>query len=687
MKLFPLLLLLLTSLHAHSQDGVWVCEKLKRISKLIDQEHFRPKPIDDSLSAFVFDSFIDGLDSYRNTITKREYDRLSRHRLKIDDQILNSDCAFFDEITAVYKTALERKLKILNKLKSQPIDYKLVDTLRFSRNNFPFDMKDHDQERTLRKRVKVEILEDISKMSDNLDSLQENFSSIEKTVREKIFETDLCKVTSVLEDKADFKIKLQNDFLNIFCSYFDPHSNYFTVDAKSNFMSMLSTSNLSLGLNFGLNEKNEIVIQEVIPGGPAAKTEEFEKNDVVVKVADRFGNGYMVSCSSLEAIGDMIYSDANKEMQITIRKKNGSLHEVFLRKQVMDATDNTVYSFIAEKETRVGYIKIPNFYSDFEGHESYGCADDVARHITALQKDNIQGIVIDLMDNGGGSMEEGLKLAGLFLDAGPISILSDNRERKTVLKDISPGTIYDGPLVVLVNGDSASASEFFASAMQDYKRGLILGSTTSGKATMQSILPLQRRDSPDYVKLTLQKFYRITGKSCQEIGITPDIIAPVLFDSIIQREKDLKNVLKNDTIKSKANFHGTASDFYQLRAMSNNRINSDSTFREISKINHEINQWYGIQKKPISLTLDQFFTDVHENDRLWKQVKKITSTPTKCVIRNNTEEIEKVESVGFLREVNYYKMKDAQTNPYLEEAINIITDYNRSKGMSTSTRH
>ena len=494
-----------------------------------------------------------------------------------------------------------------------------------------------------------------------------------------MFETYLCKLNSILDSKKGLGYELQNDFLNIFCAYFDPHTNYFSLDAKTSFMSNLSTSGLSLGLNVTLNEKEEIVVSEIVPGGPADKTKKIEKDDVILKVSNKKGEEYLVSCAPLEKIGELIFSDANEQIELTIQKKNGNIQPILLKKQVMKATANTVYSFIAGKEAKMGYINIPNFYSDFDGFSAQGCADDVAKEIAKLQMDNIQGLVIDLQNNGGGSMEEAIKLAGMFIDFGPVSVLVNNKGKHTILKDYDRGVSYFGPIVVLINGNSASASEFFAAAMQDYNRAIIVGSNSLGKASMQSIVPLDRSQQ-DFVKLTLEKFYRVTGDSNQIKGVVPDIALPILYDSIVQRETSYKTALKYDKINTKARFNSFRRDYYPtLIAQSDARLKNNPRFKEIIMANQEINALYNDPKKPLRVAFKDVFNDVHAIDILWKKVKKITASETNCVISNNSYDLGKLQFDAFQQENNTFKINDLKTNPYLEEAVAILNDFNNLK--------
>ncbi|MBP6758862.1 MAG: carboxy terminal-processing peptidase [Flavobacterium sp.] len=669
------LLLLLTTYSLLGQNSAKTCEILSKINALVQSEHYHPKPVDDSLSVYVFDTFMDGLDGNRNLFTKTEYENLCKHRLLLDNYILKNDCSFMDDFVSQYQMALERKKKVLEKIQNEVLDYNTNDSVKFSKKSFPFDLVATDFERVWKKRVRYDILEDISKLSSNLDSITPHFAKLEKTSKAKIFETYLCKLNSILKSQKGLEYDLQNDFLNIFCAYFDPHTNYFSLDAKTSFMSSLSTSGLSLGLNVTLNEKEEIIISEIVPGGPADRTKKFEKDDLILKVSNKKGEEYLVSCAPLDKIGELIFSDSNEEIELTIQKKNGNILPVLLKKQVMKATANTVYSFIAEKETKMGYINIPNFYSDFEGYSAQGCALDVAKEIDKLNQDDIQGLIIDLQDNGGGSMEEAIKLAGLFIDYGPISVLVNNKGKHTILKDYDRGITYFGPIVILINGNSASASEFFAGAMQDYNRAIIVGSKSLGKASMQSIVPVDGKQQ-DFVKLTLEKFYRITGDSNQIKGIIPDIALPVLYDSIVPRETSYKTALKYNKINTKIKFNPYKKDYYpSLIALSEARTKNNARFNEIILANQEINALYNNPKKPIRVAFKDVFKDVHEIDSLWKKVKKITTMKTNCNIINNSHDLKQLQQDPFLQEINTSKIKDLKNNPYIEEAVEILKDY------------
>lgn len=669
-KLFVLGLFLPFAAIAQSSEST--CTLLDKIDNLIRREHFRPKPIDDSLSVYVFDAFIDAIDEDHILFTEDQYDSLCKHRLTLDDDILRKDCSFLGEFVSAYQQALERKRDAILSLKDWPMDYSGKDSMRFSKDPFPFDLKRSQIRNVWRKRMAFDILEDISKQGTDLDSILTHFVSLEKAAAARVFENSLCRATSELERRKGLDIELQNAFLNVFCTYFDPHTNYFFLDEKMSFMSSLSTSNLSLGLEFAVNDKSEIVIMDITPGGPAAQSKQFEKDDLIVKVSDVSGRQYLVSCTSLETIGDIIFSDANKDVLLTIQKKNGLLVEVKLKKQVMKAVENSVYGFVAEEgPSRVGYLKIPSFYSDFDMFSNHGCAEDAEKEIERLKKENIDGLVIDLMDNGGGSMDEAVKLAGLFIDSGPIAVAVNRFRHQEVLRDYMPGTVYSGPVVVLINGASASASEFFAAAMQDYNRAVIAGTTSLGKATIQVILPVDQRQQ-EFVKTTVEKFYRITGQSAQIKGVTPDVAMPFIYDEIMPREKKEKTAMPSD-LNPEVPFKKYNNNFVGVIGQSNERIKDNLRFARIADIDRRVTELYNNPQPALPIKPDEVFALMKSVDSLWKQIKAEGEEPTGVKIANADKQ-RKRRHDDVSGQINAHKMKEAMCNVYLQEAVHIIGD-------------
>lgn len=671
-----LLFILLVSFASFAQDSGKSCQVLEKINSLIQREHFNPKPTDDSLSVYVFETLMSELDQEKNIFLKTEYDALSKHKFLLDDYLKDRNCSFFKEFSSVYKKALERSKTAVEKIKKQKFDYNSNDTIRFTKKEYPFYVKEADVEKVYIKRLKYDILDDISMNSKNFDSLQNNFATFEKTAKEKAFETALCKLTSKLD--SDIEKEVRTTFYNAFCSYFDPHTSYFSYDTKSSFLSGLSTSNLSIGLYVMLNEKDELVVEEIVPGGPASRAEIIEKGDQLIKVAGEKGKEFLVSCNSMESIGEVIFADSYRKITLSLRKKDGNQYSVTLEKKIMKAEDHAVFSFVVSKgNSRLGYINIPSFYTDFESNSVQGTSDDVAQEIFKLKKESVDGIIIDLQNNGGGSMEEAIKLSGMFIDSGPISVLTDNKKNQKVLRDFNKGTLYNGPLLVLINGNSASASEFFAAVLQDYNRAILIGATTLGKASMQQILPIDRKEK-DFVKLTVEKFYRVSGKSHQQTGVIPDITVPTLYDGIISKEKSFKTALKNDSIILKEGFIPYSRNIIKsLIPLSEKRIKSDAYFNQILEANQKIDTIFKSQKPPILMNFKSIFDDSHSIDSIFAEVKVLIEAKADFIIKNTSFAAEVLKTDDFQKTINDYRIKELQTNASVLESLNIISDYKK----------
>ena len=671
------LFVLFTTTILFGQNSAETCETLNKINTLLQKEHVKPKLVDDSLSVFVFDNLIDGLDPSRNLFYKEEYDEMAKkYRLNLDDLILKNDCSFLADINTKYTDGLQRTKKMLEKIQAGPIDYNVKDTIRFYKKAFSFYLTKENLEKVWLKKLRYQILDEVSESGNNLDSLKTNFKAIESSARTTILFNEICKIDALLSAKST----QQDQLYNIFCIYFDPHTAYFSNDSKSSFVASLSKEHLSLGLRVDLNEKNEIIIEEIDPDGPAFQTGLIKKGDQIISISNQ-KETLQVACSSLESISMMILSEANKNITLTLKRNSGKSFEVYIEKQVMKDEDNSVFSFIIGHESKIGYIKIPSFYADLEGNGRKGCADDVAREMIKFERDNIKGLVIDLIDNGGGSMEEAIRLAGMFVDYGPISIVVDNNQRKSVINDPYKGLLYKGPIVILINSNSASASEFFSSILQDYNRALLLGSTTLGKATMQTILPLDESKNDDFLKITINKFYRVTGKSHQYVGVKPDVILPEFYEGVYPKESSYPTAIKNDSIETSLKFrpYVKRSLIDKLAKNSNTRLADNFYFNNIKKINLKIEEMINIPKAEIPMTLDAIFGQKEIRSTLWTEISTFNDENNPLDVYNSTVNKFLLGVYPNDKTINQYKIDNLKTNPYLNEAVNIINDFNNAR--------
>jgi carboxyl-terminal processing protease len=672
------LTLLLTTFSLFAQNDVKTCVLLTKITTLIQSEHIQPKPIDDSLSVFVFDSFIDAIDPSRIVLLKSEYESLSlKYRLHLDDLIRENDCSFFSGILTVYKNGLLRNKSVLERMKMVTIDYKRKDTIQFYKKAFPFYLDDSQVEKAWEKKIKFEILNDIVSQNSNLDSITRMFATLELQSKNRTIENEICKINAILEKKSAF----EEDLLNYFCGYFDPHTAYFTLDSKSSFMSSLSKEHLSLGLNVSLNDRNEIIILTLDPSGPAFQTGVIKKGDQIISISN-LKETLQVSCNTLEAIANMILSDANKKIVLTLRRSTGKNFQVLVEKELLKDEGNTVYSFIVEhKKQRYGYIKIPSFYADFEGNSGKGSAEDTAVEVLKLQKDSIQGIIIDLMDNGGGSMAEAIRLAGIFIDSGPISVILDNKKVQTIINDPYPGMIYNDPIVILINGNSASASEFFASSLQDYNRALLMGTETVGKATMQSIIPLDKNDDKNFVKVSVNKFYRVTGKSNQATGIIPNVKVPDIYETVYPKERNNPTAFKTDSITTSLIYTSYIrnSTMVKIAKKSTNRIASNFYFNRTKEINKKLDDLINTPKKPELVTIATAIRSQSEINEIWSEINEFDTESNNLMIYNSSLNMYLLTINPFEKANNKFQLESLKNNHFLNEAIAILNDLNWAK--------
>jgi carboxyl-terminal processing protease len=510
----------------------------------------------------------------------------------------------------------------------------------------------------------------VSEISDNQDSLTVNFDKLAKLSKKKIFESYECKSAGLRLSKEAFYSQLYAAF----CSYFDPHTNYFSASEKSSFLSSVSADNLTFGVYLSPNDKDEIVVDDVIPGSSAYFTEKIDSGDLLIKIKS-LDEEYTIACSSMDKIAEIITSNKYKTADFTFKKKSGEVFTVTLVKQVMKDYENNVFSYVIEKDkNKIGYIRIPSFYSTFENGKT-SVTDDLVREVYKLQEDKVNGLIIDLQNNGGGSMDEAVLMTGLFIDIGPIALMSNSEGKKQTIKDTNRGTIYSGPIVIMINGFSASASEFFTNAMQDYNRAVVIGNQSLGKATMQRILPLTNEKKPEeYVKLTIEKFYRITGKSNQYSGITPDVVIPILFDKQMPRESSYPTALLNDEILSTLRFTPYINKNSEAIQKSKIRVSQNASANAITDLNTQINLLYDFDIPPVALQFPAVFAEIKRVNKLWKAIKVQSETEQELTVKQNSVDIDYQQFDEYLKSSNKEKIKNIKSNIHIIEATNILND-------------
>ena len=387
-----------------------------------------------------------------------------------------------------------------------------------------------------------------------------------------------------------------------------------------------------------------------------------------------------LSFVSVDELENMLLINGD-EVQFKIKKLDGKTIEIPLTKEMIRADENIIKSFILKGEKSIGYISLPSFYTEFEGQNQLGCANDIAKAIIKMQKEHIDGLIIDLRDNGGGSLKEAIELSGIFIDFGPLSIMENKDKLLTTIKDFNRGSIYNAPLLIMVNGLSASASELFSATMQDYNRGIIVGATTFGKSTGQDIIPLVEdinkkkltKNELGYVKITPSIFYQLNGVSYQKKGVVPDITLPFFPSENDFSESDYNSALTTDSIYKKIYMPKIEKlPYSELRTKSKNRIANDSIFTKIIEVKDEIENNEN-DSLVITLSIQGYIKfknedNLTENTILEEIDKRITSTYEihEIVYDNNVLKMD-----NYTKEINHIAIEQLKKDIYLEESYKI----------------
>ncbi|WNZ81305.1 carboxy terminal-processing peptidase [Pseudomonas sp. P105] len=517
------------------------------VVELLKRHHYSKPPLDDARSVIIYDSYLKLLDPSRSYFLASDIAEFDKWKTQFDDFLksgdLNAGFIIYKRYLDRVKARLDYTLAELNKGVDK-IDFNTKETLQVDRKDAAWLRSTAELDDLWRKRVKDEVLrmkiagKDSKQIQETLTKRYKNqLARLDQTRAEDIFQA----------------------YINTFAMSYDPHTNYLSPDNAENFDINMSLSLEGIGAVLQ-SDNDQVKIVRLVPAGPADKTKQVGPADKIIGVAQ--GNKEMVdvvgwrldevvklirgpkgSVVRLEVIPASNAPNDQTSKVVAITREAVKLEEQAAKKSVLKLKQDG-------KDYKLGVIEIPAFYLDFKafraGDPNYkSTTRDVKKLLTELQKEKVDGVVIDLRNNGGGSLQEATELTSLFIDKGPTVLVRNADGRVDVLEDENPGAFYKGPMALLVNRLSASASEIFAGAMQDYHRALIIGGQTFGKGTVQTIQPLNHGE----LKLTLAKFYRVSGQSTQHQGVLPDIDYPSIIDTKEIGESALPEAMPWDTIR------------------------------------------------------------------------------------------------------------------------------------------
>jgi carboxyl-terminal processing protease len=590
---------------------------LSTIGQLLESEHYSPRNIDDAFSKEVFNAYFKALDPEKNTFLQSDLDSLSNFSTTIDDEIHGATIAFQPAVSRIYAQRIVETKAIFNQVMDQPFDFNKDDSVLLNTDKMTYPKDEADRAKRWEMLLKyrtieryASLLEEREKNKGKEKFIVKNDSTLEAESRAYIKKSYKKRLESF--EKTFTKEKQFELFLNAITGLMDPHTDYLAPIEKRSFTEQMSGVIYGIGAQLTQDDFG-IRIASIQPGGPAWKSGQIVVNDVIVKIAQ--GSDEPVDVSGYETTDavKLIRGNLGTEVRLTFRKPDGTFKVVSLIREKIVLDEGYARSVVIQNgEDKYGYILLPDFYADFEREDGHRCSEDVAAEIKKLKAENVKGIVIDVRFNGGGSLYEVVQMAGLFIDKGPVVQIRNKEGRSQTLYDETPGILYDGPLVVMANEFSASASEIFAGAIQDYKRGIVVGSSsTYGKGTVQRNVAFGKPlDSlgiqTEYgaVKLTFQKFYRITGSSTQKKGVVPDVILPDEYEYLKYREKDNASALSWDEMeRARYMVWPNNAQLAQVVQSTNSQIKNDTALNKFKKNL----QWVSNQiETPVYLKLDKY---------------------------------------------------------------------------------
>jgi carboxyl-terminal processing protease len=563
--------------------------------KTIEKLHVDYKEMDKKASEFIYNNTIQSIDKYGLFYTQEDIQGMDKYKFILGTTIAEESEDFLNELHSLYKTRQNETVKILKQLKGQEFDFEALDTFYYSEKSpsVPKQQIIYKWQRWLK-------LVALREYTDQLDSAEMNIS-IDIDRINRIKDTAIEEQIKTLEERIVSKdyvySRIKNSFLSSLAQTFDPHSDYFSPKEREEFNESLSATKHTFGLEIDMNDDNEIEITSIIPGSSAWNSDQFQIGDIILSFRPKGKKEIDFSNISLAKARTYLSSDKVEEGKFKLKKSSGQQENLDLVKSFINNDDNLINSYLIESTKKMAYIALPSFYNNNE--TGNGCANDIAKELIQLKKEGIEGLIFDLRGNGGGSLEEALKLCGMFINHGALFIFKYREGDPETVKDLNKGSVYDGPMILLVDKSSCSAAELFAAVMQDYNRAVIVGGDTYGKSTCQTILPLNANSvlndpeslntMKDYLKLTIGQMYRCTGKSYQKEGVKADIYLPDIYKYLDIGESNEPRALSAKTIDKKTYY-------YPLPALPIEDLKKKSQLRLIeNKRYKELEDFYAVQ--------------------------------------------------------------------------------------------
>ncbi len=658
---------------------------IQLITYVLEQGHFEPKDINDDFSERVFEDYLQQLDPFKRYFYQSDIKEFSQYKDKIDDQIKAYDITFFNLTHERYIQRIEESKKISEEILSKPFDFTVDEDFSADYENLDYVRNKKQMKERWRKQLKFSTIANyddaFSQSEDAINSggnVEKHAADFEKDARNETKQY-LDELYSYIDDRE--RKDWFATYINAIVEEFDPHTFYFAPEDKERFDVRMSGKFEGIGARLQ-KRMDAILVNEIISGGPAWRQNELEVGDQIMKVKQEDEEeGVNVVGMRLDDAIKFIKGPKGTKVTLTLKKVDGTVEDITITRDVVELEETYAKSSTVDKDgKRYGVINLPGFYVNFSDYNKRNAATDVKKEIIRLKEEGIEGLVLDLRNNGGGSLQTVVDMVGLFIKDGPVVQVKTTGEPKEVLKDKDKSIVWDGPLVILVNELSASASEILAAAMQDYKRAIIVGSKqTYGKGTVQNVLDLNRmvRNSSNgdmgALKFTTQKYYRINGGSTQLKGVNSDVVVPDRYKYIGIGEKTYDSPLAWDKIDA-ADYQLWDSyfDYESTIEKSRARMANNEQLRLIDENAKWINDIR--ETKTYSLNYETYKKRLEKNEEEAKRFDKISEYQTDLSFKSLPYELELMQNDSILKQKRERWHEALSQDVYVEEALNVLND-------------
>ena len=690
-KLSITILLFITYIHSYvlgfnnpSKDKLLI----EIVSYVLNKGHYSPSQINDQFSEEVYKNFLEGVDSRHLFFIQSDIDFFDSFKFKIDDQIKASKIEFFDLSHQRYLQRLDQVKSFYPSLLNISFDFSVDEKINLDFENTSYSKSLSELKKQWRKFLKFNALGIFSNLKDDENRKKEKDPKyVLKSDKEIEIET-----RNVLKEDMKYFIEARydlnrNDYFSIYVNsialQFDPHTSYFAPSAKDRFDQNISGKFEGIGAR--LTKRNqEVEIVDIISGGPVWRENSLRPGDKILKVSQMNKTPVDVVGMRLDDVIKLIKGPKGTQVILTVKKVDGSILDVTLTRDIIELEEAFAKSTIIEKDNiRYGLINLPRFYVDFQDYGNRNAATDVKYEIQKLKKQDVQGIIIDLRNNGGGSLQTVVDMAGYFIENGPIVQVKSTGGKKQILFDTDNQIEWNGALVLMVNEFSASASEILAAAFQDYRRGIVLGSKqTYGKGTVQNMIDLNKIISGNTygdlgaMKLTTDKFYRINGGSTQLEGVKSDVIFPNRYSYIKVGERDQENPLKWDKI-SPANYQTFINEerFLSIIEKSNKRLESNPYVKLIDEQAKVIKRRQ--ENSEFTLNYEDLIKEKAIENSETEKFKKLTEFTNTLTFYPTKMDLDKILNDSILVKKRKRWEETLSKDIYIDEAVNILSDLSK----------